>query len=33
MQKVEQQLEKWDSTMQIYNCTLLFRQEIPEDII
>lgn len=31
MQKVEQQLEKWDSTMQIYNCTLLFRQEIPEE--
>lgn len=31
MQKVEQQLGKWDSTMQIYNCTLLFRQEIPEE--
>lgn len=31
MQKVEQQLGKWDSTMQIYNCTLLFRKEIPEE--
>ena len=31
MQNVEQQLEKWDSTIQIYNCTLLFRQETPEE--
>lgn len=31
MQKVEQQLGKWDFTIQIYNCTLLFRQEIPEE--
>lgn len=31
MQTVEQQLENWDSTIQIYNCTLLFRQEIPEE--
>ena len=31
MQKVEQQLGKWDSTIQIYNCTLLFRKEIPEE--
>lgn len=30
VQKVEQQLEKWDSIIQIYNYTLLFRQEIPE---
>lgn len=30
VQKVEQQLEKWDSTVQIYNRTLFFRQEIPE---
>lgn len=30
VQKVEQQLKKWDSTIQIYNCTLFFRQEIPE---
>ena len=30
MQKAEQQLEKWDSMIQIYNSTLLFRQEIPE---
>ncbi len=30
VQKVEQQLEKWDFTIQIYNSTLLFRQEIPE---
>lgn len=32
MQNVEQQLEKWDSTIQIYNCTLLFRQETPEEL-
>lgn len=31
MQKVEQQLEKWDSMIRIYNCTLLFRQDIPEE--
>lgn len=31
MQKVEQQFGKWDSTIQIYNCTLLFRKEIPEE--
>lgn len=30
MKKAEQQLEKWDSTIQIYNRSLLFRQEIPE---
>jgi len=30
VQKVERQLEKWDSTIQIYNRTLFFRQEIPE---
>ncbi len=30
MQKVEQQLEKWDSTIQIYYSTLIFRQEIPK---
>lgn len=30
MQIVEQQLKKWDSTIQIYNRTLFFRQEIPE---
>lgn len=30
VQKVEQQLEQWDATIQIYNCTLLFREEIPE---
>lgn len=30
VQKAEQQLEKWDSMIQIYNSTLLFRQEIPE---
>lgn len=30
VQKAEQQLEKWDSIIQIYNSTLLFRQEIPE---
>lgn len=32
VQKVEQQLEKWDSTIQIYNRTLFFRQEIPEAV-
>lgn len=30
VEKVEQQLEKWDSIIQIYNSTLLFRQEVPE---
>ncbi|MCM1500861.1 MAG: ATP-binding protein, partial [Clostridium sp.] len=30
VQKVEQQLEQWDATIQIYNSTLLFREEIPE---
>lgn len=30
VQKVEQQLEKWDFIIQIYTSTLLFRQEIPE---
>ena len=29
-QKAEQQLEKWDFMIQIYNSTLLFRQEIPD---
>lgn len=32
LQKVEQQLAKWDSTIQIYNRTLLFRQEIPDAV-
>lgn len=30
VEKVEQQLEKWDSIIQIYNSTLLFRQEVPD---
>lgn len=30
MQKAEQQLENWDFMIQIYNSTLLFRQEVPE---
>lgn len=29
-QKAEQQLEKWDSMIQIYNSTLLFRQDTPD---
>lgn len=30
IEKAEQQLEKWDITIQIYNRSLLFRQEIPD---
>ena len=30
VEKVEQQLEKWNSIIQIYNSTLLFRQEVPD---
>ncbi len=30
VEKIEQQLKKWDSMIQIYNSTLLFRQEVPE---
>ena len=29
-QKVEQQLENWDSMIQIYNSTLMFRQDTPD---
>lgn len=30
VEKVEQQLEKWNYIIQIYNSTLLFRQEVPD---
>lgn len=30
IQKAEQQLEKWDSMIQIYNSTLMFRQDTPD---
>lgn len=28
--KAQEKLDKWDSQIQIYNCSLLFRQEIPD---
>ena len=28
--KTQEELDKWDSQIQIYNCSLLFRQEIPD---
>lgn len=30
VEKVEEQLDKWDSMIQIYNGSLLFRQEVPD---
>lgn len=30
VQKSQEELDKWDSQIQIYNCSLLFRQEIPD---
>ncbi|WP_432748341.1 AAA family ATPase [Pectinatus frisingensis] len=32
VKKIEEQLEKWDSIIQIYNSTQLFRQELPDAI-
>lgn len=29
-EKAQEELDKWDSQIQIYNCSLLFRQEIPD---
>ena len=31
IQNIEKQLDNWDLTIQIYNCSLLFRQEIPDE--
>lgn len=30
VEKAQEELDKWDSQIQIYNCSLLFRQEIPD---